>query len=353
MMPFHGHGAGGDVRPQVAIVSRDAHGHTGSINKIVDHAQRMVELGWSVTLITEDADPRLTSWGIAVRKVSRFFSFSRQQRQRRFCDQAQAMCSAAHFDMVIGHGDVWTQDVLHLHNCVHLEHEKVEGRPLPPTEKMGNFHAGLLQKGHFRTVIANSYKMKADLMTRWGIPAEKIEVVHPGYHPIRFTSAARMALRPSIRQELGLEENKVVVGLITSGCFKKRGLDTLIAAIGAMEPHLRQGILVLVVGSDHQRAHWNHLATASGLNTSQMRFLAPRADVERLYHALDIYVHAGFDEFGQCAQEAICCGVPVVLSDAVGMVERLPSRDFVVPHGDTRALTAALTHLLVNPPRRV
>ncbi len=77
--------------------------------------------------------------------------------------------------------------------------------------------------------------------------------------------------------------------------------------------------------------------------------LEPRADVERLYHALDLYVHpALYEEFGQSVQEALACGVPVLTSSRVGAAELLPAalRTLAVVEPTPAALAQAIGRLM-------
>ena len=340
--------------PTLTMCAINARGHSGSVRKILDHAKRFVDLGWDVMVVAEKVDPAdLAGSGIACRRVPRVWFGGEARQRERFRVRAEAVASGRP-GLTIGHGDLRSQDVLHLHNCTHLVHEILHGRPIPPDDPLGRMHAAMLSGGAYRLLIANSALMKADITARFGVDPERVAVIHPGYDPAHFDAAQRDELRPGIRQELGLPADAPVVGVITSGSFRKRGVDVFLRALGGLPAELRESLHVVIAGNERKLAPYEELARAAGVG-DRTQFLAPRQDVERLHHALDCYVHAAhFEEFGQSAQEAMVCGTAVVLTADVGVVERLPAtqRDFVVPPGDPEALGAAIGKLLDEPRTR-
>jgi glycosyltransferase involved in cell wall biosynthesis len=61
------------------------------------------------------------------------------------------------------------------------------------------------------------------------------------------------------------------------------------------------------------------------------------------------------ETWGLVANEALACGTPIVVSDAVGCAPDLAgdgTAGRVFPLGDIRALSGALAELLISPPRR-
>jgi UDP-glucose:(heptosyl)LPS alpha-1,3-glucosyltransferase len=187
----------------------------------------------------------------------------------------------------------------------------------------------LLAEGQFAFCIANSRLMQQELVQRYGIRADKISVIYPGYEPLRFNPAGRDRYRAAIRRELGIEDATIVAGLITSGDFQKRGVDIAIQAFAQLPVRLRNQTKLLVVGKQADLKKYQELVEADGLN-ELIRFLPPITEVERYYHALDLCIHpARFEEFGMSVQEAMACGLPVIASTQVGAMELLPADAYV------------------------
>jgi UDP-glucose:(heptosyl)LPS alpha-1,3-glucosyltransferase len=186
--------------------------------------------------------------------------------------------------------------------------------------------------------------MKREVVSRFDVPAAAVEVIHPGYDPKKFSAADRARLRPGARRELGFSESDVVVGLITSGDFKKRGVEEFIAALG----RLKTPVKAVVVGKEGKLGPYRE--KARGLK-SDLRFVEPSSEVARFYHALDVYVHpAHYEEFGQSVQEALACGLPVVTTGSVGAAELLPqeARETVLEKLDAAALAGVIDRLAAD-----
>ena len=147
-------------------------------------------------------------------------------------------------------------------------------------------------------------------------------MIHPGFSQSRFRPQD-WPLGAPLRRELGMAEGEILLGLVTSGDFVKRGVALFLKAVGGLREELRSKLHVLIVGREKDLEPYRRLAGEAGLG-ERARFLAPRPEVERIYHALDLMVHpALFEEFGQSVQEAMACGVPVVTSARVGAAELL------------------------------
>jgi glycosyltransferase involved in cell wall biosynthesis len=170
-------------------------------------------------------------------------------------------------------------------------------------------------------VVANSALVKAALVEHFGLAPERVLVHRPGHEADRFAASARLELRARARRRLGWGDSAPVVGFVTSGNFRKRGLDLLLAAAERMavaEPEAR----FLVVGArELPREAAQHALFASGRAAYRPKNHWP----ELWMAALDVFVYpARFEEFGLVVLEALSLGVPVVTSRRVGAAECLP-----------------------------
>jgi glycosyltransferase involved in cell wall biosynthesis len=171
-------------------------------------------------------------------------------------------------------------------------------------------------------LIANSALVKNALVEHFGLAPERIVVHHPGHEAHRFAPDSRVELRARARKRLGWSDSVPVVGFVTSGNFRKRGLDLLLSAaerITAQEPDTR----VLVVGARELPKD----AAQHALFTSGKAAYRPKNHWPELWMAaLDLFVYpARYEEFGMVVLEAAALGVPVVTSRRVGASECLPA----------------------------
>lgn len=262
--------------------------------------------------------------------------------RRKFYDfQAQWWIKRNRPDLVVGHGDLSKQDVLCLHNSVHLAHELIHGTPLPETAEMYPIHTPQLRDRRFKHLIANSNLMRDDLIKRFNIPPEMITVVYPAYDDHKFNPVSKIE-RQQLRESFGIKEGEVVVGLITSGNFKKRGVDVFFDAVTKLSPELIAKTRFWVVGKDTLPP------APAGIKIEQMPV---RSDVENYYRALDLFVlPARVEEFGRVQLEAMACGAPILSTAQVGASELLTgkARDYILPKAEARALAHTMQTLLTH-----
>lgn len=230
--------------------------------------------------------------------------------------------------LTVGHGDIQDQDVLTLHNCVFLAHELIHGEPLDKLHEMAQTHGQILEFQKFKKMIANSLIMKRDTISRFGVPAEKIHVIYPALDTKTFFPKPVPKISP-----------KINVALVTSGNFKKRGLDIFSSAIDSLPQNIKDLASFRVIGN-----------SCPGVSSS-ITFDPARDDIQNYYSSIDIFVlPARIEEFGRVALEAMGCGLPVITTNRVGAGELLvgESRRFVIPPNDSNALAAAITELVTD-----
>lgn len=337
---------------RLAVVARRVEGLSGAARMIVEHARRFVAAGWEVHVFAGRLDAPAISAAGAVPNLVFSWPWGSWLKRRSFA--AMAARGARGFDLVHGHGDLLAQDVLSLHNCVHAAHESVRGAPLPSGDAVGRLHALQLKERRFRVLVANSRLMKEDVVRRFAVPAGLVEVVYPGFDPARFKPQDRARLGAPLRAELGLEAQDVLVGLVTSGDFEKRGLSAFLRAF-ALAARSRLRLRALVVGKESRPGPYRQLAAELGV-AGRVAWLDPRPDVEKLYHALDVYVHpARWEEFGMSVLEALACGAPVLTGARVGAAELMSGalREGVLEEPAPQPLAEALGALADDAGKRL
>jgi glycosyltransferase involved in cell wall biosynthesis len=172
-------------------------------------------------------------------------------------------------------------------------------------------------------VIANSALVKTALSEHFGIAAERISVIYPGFRSDRFDREQARAVRAAARRALRLAAETPLLGFVTSGDLAKRGLD-LFLAVATEVVRARPDARFLVVGSRRLPA-WAlaHPLVAAGTLQHRPKSVRPL----QWFAALDVFVYpAHFEEFGMVILEALACGIPVVTSRRVGAAECLPAQ---------------------------
>lgn len=312
----HGHGK------RIAIVYRCISGMSGVPGVILDHAHRLSDLGYRVTLIGEALDTkRIAYTGAKSIRIQRW-PLPKLWRLRWFAKHAGRLAES--YDFIVGHGHTMRQHVYHMHNCLRLAYEKTYGYTPNSNNPTLMLQERMLRQGEFKICIANSRLARQELIQHYGISQNKIHVVYPGSDLSRFSPEGRPQYRKHIRMKLDIDEATVLVGLITSGEFLKRGVDIAIKAFSELSCNILQRTKLLIIGKESRIESFRVLVDKYDLGR-RIQFLPPTPQVEKYYHALDLYIHpARFEEFGLSVQEAMACGLPVIASRQVGAMELLP-----------------------------
>jgi UDP-glucose:(heptosyl)LPS alpha-1,3-glucosyltransferase len=324
----------------VLICMLQLHKSSGSARTAFENIRYFLSKGFEVHVASMTMDKELVrSMGAVPHKVLPWIKSTGLTRRKWYNWQVQRLKKGLRPTITLGHGDIQDQDVLTLHNCVFLASELIHGRHLDPQHEMALTHGQQLKNHSFKLMIANSELMKADTIKRFGVSPSDIKVVYPAldtktFHPLP-------EKREELRKRFGFP-NKVIVSLVTSGNFKKRGLDLFIEAISSLPQEVKDKASFRVLGKAETRL-------------ADISYDAGLEDIQSYYNAIDIFVlPARIEEFGRVVLEAMGCGLPVITTDKVGAAELLSgaSREFVLPSNDVKALAKALKELIVSPDKR-
>lgn len=191
-----------------------------------------------------------------------------------------------------------------------------------------------------RAVICNSRMVRDDIARRFGLPDDRLHVIHNGVDLDHFHPGLRDQHRSGVLAELGIAADVPVVLFVGSG-YERKGLPTLLRALARMEP--RQACLI-VVGKDHDEMRCHKLARSLGI-TGRVRFLGARQDVRPYYGAADVFcLPTLYDPMPNAALEAFAAGLPVLTSTSCGAAELIVAgrNGFACPAGDAGVLAAPL-----------
>lgn len=313
------------------------HKNSGSARTAYENIHYFRKKGYEVHVASMTIDKDFViQEGAIPHKMLPWIKSTGMQRRKWYNWQIELLKKHLKPEVVMGHGDIEKQDVLTLHNSVFLASELIHGRPLSPKDEMYHIHGPLLKNQGFKKLIANSNLMKDDCISRFQIPAEKIHVVYPALDTKVFFPEPDK--KPELRKRFGFDD-KVAVGLVTSGNFKKRGLDIFSEAIEMLPPAVKEKATFRVIGKDRPLPGLSPL----------IKFDPELFDIENYFRAIDVYVlPARIEEFGRVVIEAMGCGLPVITTDKVGAGELLEgeSRRGVIPSHDAQALSNAMAELI-------
>jgi len=197
-------------------------------------------------------------------------------------------------------------------------------------------------------LIAVSGVAKRDLMERYGIPSEKISVIHLGVNqyllePVSAAAleafrAARGLNRPFLLTAGTLEPRKNIEGTIRAfnGLKRKRSFAPLrLVIVGG------RGWLYDTILKEAARSPWKSDIVFWGF--------ASEEELRNLYHLASVFVFPSFYEgFGFPPLEAEACGTPVVASSRGALTEVLRDSALYAEPADPAASAAQIESLLDN-----
>lgn len=192
----------------------------------------------------------------------------------------------------------------------------------------------LVYKGRPFEAVSES---TADDLAKRGIPRKSIRVIYNGMDTEFFTPA------PAIRSETPLF---AYVGRLK----KYKGVDLILQAFATLgNPRAK----LMIAGDGDYREHLEELTSALGID-EHVRFLGYISAEEKrdlLRRAWSTVFASPKEGWGLTNLETQACGTPVIASDSPGLRESLVPGEtgFLVPHGDTIALAAAMRRIIEAP----
>jgi glycosyltransferase involved in cell wall biosynthesis len=185
-----------------------------------------------------------------------------------------------------------------------------------------------------QVVICNSERTRRDVTERVGVRESRTHVVYYGSDPDRF-SPVKPAERLAARQKLGWRNDRPLVVFIGALGDRRKGFDTLFAAWQIVCQDPSWDCTLVVIGAGAELPAWRNRAEAAELS-ERVWFLGFRRDVPTILAASNLLVHpARYEAYGLGVHEALCRGIPAMVSAEAGVAERFP---------------AELNHLLIPDP---
>lgn len=219
---------------------------------------------------------------------------------------------------------------------------EIAGRPVRRMIAAGGRRAALRDERAVvraaRVVVGNSALTARHAVDLLGANADAAYFVHYGTDPERFRPPATDE-RMEARRALGWTDERPAVVFVGALGDRRKGFDTLFAAWTALCADGGWDARLAVVGAGGELEAWRRRAAEAGL-TGRIEFLGFQPDVRRVLWAADALVSpTRYEAFGLAVQEALCCGLPALVSADAGVAERIPPslRGLLVPDPDDAA----------------
>jgi glycosyltransferase involved in cell wall biosynthesis len=175
-----------------------------------------------------------------------------------------------------------------------------------------------------RVVLANSHRVRQQMVTAFGIPSERVHVVYLGIDPAvfrPFTEEERKAARQRLAWPAA---RRVVVFIGALGHDRNKGFDVLFGAWKQLCKDSAWDVDLAAAGGGAEVPFWRRQAEEAGLG-NRIHILGFTKNIPDVLAAADALVSPTYyDAYGLSVHEALCCGLPAFVTRSAGVAERYP-----------------------------
>lgn len=197
-------------------------------------------------------------------------------------------------------------------------------------------------------VVANSHAIKRVCVGRYGIPAEKIDVVHWGIDGDAFESDAPRE-QPFSPSTGASRRGRVPIVLFLGRVTRQKGPDYFIETAAQVAKHVPE--TKFIVAGQGDMLPWLIRRAAELGIADRVHFAGGVGgkDVQRLYRMADVCVMPSVSEpFGLVALESLRNGTPCIIPRTAGVAEAVVNA-FKVDFWDTQEMTNQIVALIRYP----
>ena len=193
-------------------------------------------------------------------------------------------------------------------------------------------------------IICNSERTERDVRERYDVPPSRTRVVYYGSDPAAF-GPVPPAERKTAREALAIGNGRLAAVFVGALGDRRKAFDVVFDAWRSLVGDGSWDVDLLVAGAGSEAAAWQQRVRAADIG-DRVRLLGFRDDVPRVLAAADVLVHpARYEAYGLSVHEAICRGIPAIVTASAGVAEKYPkSLGSLLLHDPVRAdgLVAAL-----------
>jgi UDP-glucose:(heptosyl)LPS alpha-1,3-glucosyltransferase len=315
---------------RLAIIRRRYNPYGGAERFIERLIPKLAQQGIDSTILTEywvnhDSGASVITVPVSgIGRTARFRSFSTRVRAQL----AQQSAQGNRFDLIQSHERLLGIDIYRLGDGIHaawvkrLQQESSGLRAL--WLGLDSFHRAVMQTEvamardpnlHF---VANSSLVQQELQDLLAVPKDRITLIPNGVDTQRFAPAnasQKESARLQLAQTTGLTiaPDAFVIAAVGSG-FSRKGMFLLIEACARLKE-----CILLICGKDKESAKARSLIARLGA-ADRIALTGPLDDVRPLLWAADLFsLPSLYDPSSNAVLEALSCGLPVVITQDVGM----------------------------------
>jgi glycosyltransferase involved in cell wall biosynthesis len=174
-----------------------------------------------------------------------------------------------------------------------------------------------------RIIIANSERTKQDILANLDVQSEQVKTIYYGIDPTIFYPAS-VEEQTQLRHNLNWVQDKPIVVFIGALGDRRKGFDTLFTAWQQLCADPSWDADLVAIGRGAELPLWQQRTAQAGLEW-RIQFLGFRSDVPDILRAADCLVApTRYEAYGLGVHEALCCGLPAIVSGNAGVAERYP-----------------------------
>lgn len=174
-----------------------------------------------------------------------------------------------------------------------------------------------------KLLLANSNRTRRDVIERVGVAEHRVHTVYFGVDADRFRPVSAEE-RLAVRRSLGWSEERTLVVFVGALTDRRKGFDVAYAAWTQLCARSSWDADLIVVGQGAELEAWRARAARDGI-ADRIKFLGFRSDVPTVLMACDALVApTRYEAYGIGVHEALCTGLPAMVSSSAGIAERYP-----------------------------
>jgi UDP-glucose:(heptosyl)LPS alpha-1,3-glucosyltransferase len=255
---------------------------------------------------------------------------SRSSQLKSFQKSVDGILRTHHFDLIQSHERLLGADIYRLGDGIHAAWVDRLSKYKPWYQrlwlKIDPFHRHIIAtekkmaEDKNLTFIANSPLVKRELMDWYNVPEQQITVIENGINTQEFLPSTPL-VKMTAKRNLKLSNTRPLVLFVGSG-FERKGAFHLVKAMSLL-PNFQ----AMIVGHDKQLKKLSRLVDMLNL-ADRVHVVGPQYDVKPYLQAADIFcLPSIYDSLPNALLEALCSGLPVVVSDGIGIAEKVISKN--------------------------
>jgi UDP-glucose:(heptosyl)LPS alpha-1,3-glucosyltransferase len=277
---------------------------------------------------------------------------SRTKKFNSFSNSVHQILKSKAFDLVQSHERISGVDIYRLGDGIHASWVKRYSAEcswlkkiwlkFDPYHKVVILTEKAMASDQQLTFVANSTLVQKEIKDWYKVPDHRVVLIENGIDTQQFQHVSKSQKKQN-KANLDLSPDLPVIVFVGSG-FARKGAWELVDAVNNLNDYQ-----LLVIGHDKNlgglQKHVNQLQA-----NQRIKVLGPQHDVKKYLASADIFcLPSSYDSFPNAALEALCCGLPIIITDAVGLADAVRAKSAgVICNKEAKSITLAIEHCWEN-----